>query len=279
MMMRDGDRVSRYNRVFVPDRVAHMRWQRTHPKRQYLVPYVEVVVDATGASYEDTRATVDGVLAGSLHDLQVTLVGPWSTLAEDRRSPQYSPNLDLLLVHGLYRHDGRVRYVERLPESAAPTPYRLTCPPGWVPGPDSLRRMVALAADQGYGLISVALDETDVVVTARLEHTGAYARARLVAAPGEPLDDAVEDVAGTYWVDGATWGWLPAAEAPEPKAQQPARPAPSGKPGQEVVRLREENARLERRIAQLTDELERVRLSASRPRRRRLPFPRRPERR
>lgn len=271
MMMRDGDNVSRYNRVFVPDRVAHMRWQRTHPRRQWLVPYLEVVVHAEGASYEDTRATVDGVLASTLHDLRVTLVGPWSSLTEDRRTPQHSPNIDLLLVHGLYRNDGRVRYVEEVGPSAAPTPYRLICPPGWVPGPETLRKLVAFASEHGHGLVNVALDETDVVVAARLEHTGAFARARIVAEPGEDLDDVVDDVAGTYWVDGAGWGFLPASEAPEPRlsGNGHATPCPQEAAArQEVVRLRAENERLARRVAQLTDELARLRQARASARRR-----------
>ncbi|MCG5217589.1 glycosyltransferase family 2 protein [Streptosporangium soli] len=264
MMMREGDRVSRYNRVFVTDRVAHMRWVRTHPRRQWLVPYLEVVVDAVGATYEDTKATVDGILASTLYDLRVTIVGPWDTLTEDRRKPQDSPNIDLLLVHGLYRNDGRVRYLERSPRSAAPAPYRLVCPPGWVPRPETLRKLVALAAEHGYGLINVALAETDEVLTARLEHTGAYARARLVATPGESVEDAVEDVAGTYWVDGATWGFLPAADAPEPKLSGSAN-------NEETTKLKAETERLELRVAQLTEEVERLRAEkASQPRRRSL---------
>ncbi|MDF5757476.1 glycosyltransferase family 2 protein [Spongiactinospora sp. TRM90649] len=257
MMMREGEAVSRYNRVFVPDRVPHMRWQRTHPRRQYLVPYLDVVVEAAGADYEDVRATVDGVLASDLPDLRVTLVGPWESLAEDRRSPQHSANLDLLLVSGLYRNDGRVRYVELAPRTAAPVPYRLVCPPGWVPGRETLRRLVALAAEHGYGLVSVALDETDTVLSARLEHTGAFARARLLAAPGETIDDVVEQIAGTYWLDGATWGFLPAADAPALRL--------TGADRAEATRLKAANQRLELRVAQLTEEVDRLRSETTSP--------------
>ncbi|PZG30551.1 glycosyl transferase [Spongiactinospora gelatinilytica] len=269
MMMRDREQVTRYNAVFVPDLVPHMRWQRTHPRRQYMVPYLDVAVEAAGATYEDIRATVDGVLASDLPDVRVTLAGPWGALAEDRRAPQHSPNLDLLLIHGLYRNEPRVRFVDRTPRSAAPVPYRLLCPPGWVPRPNVLRRLLAHAAEHGYGLVSIALDETDVVVTARLEHTGAFARARLLAGPGEALDDVVEEVAGTYWLDGATWGFQPATDAKEPK------PDTSGAgPGRaEAGRLKTENERLALRVAQLTEELDRLRAeraSSSHVRRRRL---------
>ncbi|WP_250562433.1 glycosyltransferase [Sphaerisporangium fuscum] len=250
MMMRDGEQVRRYNQVFVPDHIPHMRWLRTHPRRQWLVPYVEVVVEAAGASYEDVRATVDGFLAGSLNDIQVTLAGPWDSLREDRRNPLDSPQLDLLLVRGLYRGDPRVRYVEEVPATAAPVPYRMLCPAGWVPGPETLRRLVDEAAGHGHGLVSVALDETDEVIAARLEHTGAFARAALVREEGEPLDAAVHEVHGTHWLDGRTFGFLPAAEAEPPKRGKIEDPALK----REVTRLRAENARLAEQVAALTRE-------------------------
>ncbi|GAA3791129.1 hypothetical protein GCM10022226_07630 [Sphaerisporangium flaviroseum] len=250
MMMRDGEQVRRYNHVFVPDHVPHMRWLRTHPRRQWLVPYVEVVVEAEGASYEDTRATVDGFLASSLNDIQITLVGPWGSVQEDRRNPLDSPLLDLLLVRGLYRNEPRVRYAERVPATAAPSPFRMLCPPGWVPGPETLRRVVDRAVEHGHGLINVALDEADEVVTARLEHTGAFARAALVRAEGEDLDAAVHDVYGTHWLDGRSLGFLVAAEAEPPKRGKSEDPALK----REVARLRAENARLTDRLAALTSE-------------------------
>ncbi|MFC4591643.1 glycosyltransferase family 2 protein [Sphaerisporangium corydalis] len=250
MMMRDGEQVLRYNRAFVPDHIPHMRWLRTHPRRQWLVPYVEVVVDAGDASYEDIRATVDGVLASSLNDIQVTLVGPWDTVTEDRRNPLDSPRLDLLLARGLYRAEPRVRFARSVPATAAPSPYRLRCPAGWVPGPETLRRLVERAAKDGHGLVSVALDEADDVVTARLEHTGAFARAALVRGPDESLDAAVHDVHGTHWLDGRTLGFLPAADAEPPKRGKSEDPAMA----REVARLREENARLTARLAALEAE-------------------------
>jgi GT2 family glycosyltransferase len=247
MMMRDGEQVRRYNSVFVPDHVPHMRSLRTHPRRQWLVPYVEVVVEAEGASYEDTRATVDGFLASSLNDIEITLVGPWSSVQEDRRNPLDSPLLDLVLVRGLYRNEPRVRYAEQVPATAAPSPYRMLCPSGWVPAPETLRRLVEQAAEQGFGLVSVALDEADEVIAARLEHTGAFARAALVRAEGEPLDAAVHEVYGTYWLDGGTLGFLPAGEA------EPQKRGKSGDPAlmREVTRLRAENARLTDQLADL----------------------------
>ncbi|GII62971.1 hypothetical protein Skr01_30560 [Sphaerisporangium krabiense] len=252
MMMRDGEQVRRYNDAFVPDHIPVMRWRRTHPRRQWLVPYVEVVIDVSSAPYEDVRATVDGFLASSLGDLRITLVAPWGSVREERRDPLASPHLDLLLVRGLYRAEPRVRLAEHVPGSAAPVPYRLLCPAGWVPGPETVLRLVEEAAEHGCGLVSVALDETDEVIAARLEHTGAFARAALVVAPGEPLDSAVDDVAGTRWADGATLGFLPAAEAEPPKRRKAEDPALR----REVARLKAENARLAEELAARAEEPE-----------------------
>ncbi|MDH2426640.1 glycosyltransferase family 2 protein [Sphaerisporangium sp. TRM90804] len=250
MMMRDKERVKRYNHAFVPGHIPHMRWLRTHPGRQWLVPYAEVVVEAGGASYESVRATVDGFLAGTLNDIQITLVGAWDAVREDRRNPLDSSRLDLLLLRGLYRGEHRVRWAEELAGTPSPAPYRLLCPPGWVPGPESLRRLVELAAERGFGLVSVALDETeDEVVAARLEHTASFARAAFVQAPGESRDAAVDDVAGTHWVDGRTYGFLPERDAEPPRRGRAGDPALR----QEIVRLREENARLTERLAALGD--------------------------
>ncbi|MFC6080368.1 glycosyltransferase family 2 protein [Sphaerisporangium aureirubrum] len=246
MMMRDKDRIRRYNHAYVPGLVPYMRWQRTHPRRQWQVPYAEVVVEAAGASYEDVRATADGVLAGTLNDVVVTLAGPWDAAREDRRNPLDSTHLDLLLLRGLYRGEPRVRFVTSVPATAAPVPYRLTCPPGWVPGAETLRRLVEHASKHGHGLVSVALDEgEDAVLAARLEHTGAFARAALVREPGEPLDVAVHDVSGTHWMDGASLGFLPAAMAEPAKRGRTDDPALT----RELTRLREENARLTETLA------------------------------
>ncbi|GGL03427.1 hypothetical protein Sme01_65380 [Sphaerisporangium melleum] len=248
MMMRDGDQVRRYNQVFVPDHIPVMRWRRTHPRRQWLVPYVDVVVEAAGASYDDLRATVDGLLASTLNDIRITLVGPWESVREDRRNPLDSPLLDLLMVRGLYRGEPRVRFAESVPETVAPVPYRLLCPAGWVPGPETLRRLVRQAVERGDGLVSVALDEADEVIAARLERTAAFARAALVRAEGESLDAAVDDVAGTRWVDGASLGFLAAADAEPPERGKTDDPALT----REIARLRAENARLADRLAALT---------------------------
>nr|WP_062335778.1 glycosyltransferase [Herbidospora sakaeratensis] len=202
VMLREKE-VHRHNWTLFADRIPDLRWLRTHPRRVYTVPYVEVVVAAT--TYEETRGTVDNALAGTIHDLAVTIEGPWRDLPAGRRASLDEPLLDLRLLGNLYAGEPRVNRVVK-------APYRLTLPAGWALGADSVARLVKLAETEGYGLLCAALAEThDGVATARLEKTAAYNRARLF--PGEDPDDVVDELFGAHWVDGAEFGIVPLAEA------------------------------------------------------------------
>ncbi|MEU9831065.1 glycosyltransferase [Streptosporangium sp. NPDC048047] len=279
MRMRGKAPIDRVSHAFVADRIPSYRWLRSHPARQWKVPYLEVVVEAGGrAGYDEVRATVDAVLAGTLPDVEVTVVGPWDRVAAEGRAPLRNPDLEKALVRGHYAHEGRVRFALAAPgaarvtvpyrEEAAPrrgeavpypgegewepgsvtaVPYRLRLPAGWTPDEDTLARLLDLAVEGEYGLVSVLLAEeagtagetageteetgdagnTDGagtagtaagagntggagaagLVTARLERTAAFARAAIVADDGEDLDDAVDDVYGVIWVDGETYGF------------------------------------------------------------------------
>ncbi len=228
-VMRREQEVKRHNWVFLANRVPSYRWLRKHPARQWEVPFVEVVVTVGDASYEQVRATVDGFLLGSVADVRVAVVGPWSAIPGGRRSPLDDPAVDLRLIRELYAHDGRVALVESVAETPFPTPFRFVCPPGWVPRPDCLHRLVRLANEEGYGLLSLALVENGGgggVVAARLERTAAFNRARLLRPghrPGdlrdfgglgdlEGLEGAVDATFGTQWLDGRTWGLLAMGE-------------------------------------------------------------------
>lgn len=230
MMQRDGDRVRRFNQAHIPDRIPLQRWQRTHPRRTWMVPLLEVVVDASLATYEDTRATVDGFLASELHDLAAVLLIPEEPPSLDRRDPLTGAGTEAALLRALYRHESRVRFGGR-----TRAPYRLLCPAGWVPADDTLGGLLNLADETGQGLISVLLDEGDDVVTARFERRAAFARARWVRHVGEELDDVVEALWGTCWADGAAHGFRPAAQAPRPR---------TGTGGTELAALRAEVAAL-----------------------------------
>ncbi|GAA2785103.1 hypothetical protein GCM10020219_065740 [Nonomuraea dietziae] len=91
MRMRDKAPIDRVSHATVADRVPAYRWLRSHPGRQWKVPLVEAVVHADEGGYEDVRATVDALLAGTVPDVSVTLVGPWEGLERDRRAPLRGP--------------------------------------------------------------------------------------------------------------------------------------------------------------------------------------------
>ena len=216
-MIRQRGDGARFRDPFIANRIPLLRDRRKAPGRQWLVPYIDVVVAAEGASHEDVQATVDGVLASSLPDIRVSLVGPWSSLTDERRPLLDDPRLDLNLLRWRYGPDGRVRLVETIPETAAPVPFRFFCPAGWVPTAAALHKLVKLSDEHYYGLISLALpDQTSDRAAARLERTACFSRAALLRVPGENIDDLVDDLFGSYWLDGTEWALIPAADVPPP---------------------------------------------------------------
>lgn len=246
MMLREKE-VHRHNWSFLGDLIPDLRWLRSHPRRQWRVPYVHVVTAADG--YERTRATVDSALAGTVADTAVTLVGPWDSLTGERRANLDDPLLDLRLLHNLYAHEPRVTFAAAPPASVAPAPFLLHVPAGWALSADTLARLVRLADDSMLGLVCAALAETaDGVVTARLERTAAFSRAALFDGPA---DDLVDELFGAMWVSGSEYGFAVAEEA-EPPAGDPAKwRALAAKRAGEVKALRAEVARLSAEVERL----------------------------
>ncbi|MFD0478501.1 hypothetical protein ACFQ0B_67680 [Nonomuraea thailandensis] len=257
MRMRDQQRIDRVSHAFVADRIPAYQWLRTHPARRWKVPNVTAVLDGT-AGYEAVRAGVDALLASTVTDLSVVLVGPWDTLDRDRRAPLQDPKLDLVLVHGHYEHESRVLLATE--EEVHPSvPFVLRLPAGWVPGEDSLARLLALARAEGLGLIQVLLAEAPGgTVTARLERASALARARLVARPGEPLDDAVDDVSGVRWVVGEEYGF---SDEPQEIAGRRAAYRARIQAEAQAARLAGEAERLRAQVAKWREEAARWRRS------------------
>ncbi|MBB2909911.1 glycosyltransferase involved in cell wall biosynthesis [Streptosporangium becharense] len=296
MRMRDKASIDRVSHAFVADRIPSYRWLRSHPARQWKVPYVEVVVEppaggaggpaaadadgrtaaggtppagdpggrTAGYAYDEVRATVDAVLAGTVPDVVVTLTGPWDRVGAEGRAPLDDPDLDLVLVRGHYAHEPRVRFVPGEAPPAGAVPYRLRLPVGWVPGEDTLARLLDLAGDEEYGLVCVLLSEgggdaVPGVVAARLERTAAFARAAIVREEGEDLDDAVENTFGVIWVDGESHGFT--REARPPAGRRSAYRA-RAEAEAEVARLTKEAERLRGQVARWREEAGRWRRSA-----------------
>ncbi|WP_084960855.1 glycosyltransferase [Thermoactinospora rubra] len=266
--MRDYPALKRHNDPYVADRVPYRRYLRTDPGRQWLVPYVEAVVHAAG--YEDVRATVDSLLASSVPDLRVTVVGPWGSLGRERRSPLRDPDLDLRLVRAAFEHDPRVRLAapdEPLPGEALPgkaggagtvgtvgavAPFVLRCPAGWTAGADTVARLVERLEETDGGVLCAVLEETrEGVMTARLERTAALSRARHLAQPDEHVDDVVHELFGVEWVDGPGYGFARRPKVYPPRRRRQPEPTPQDK---ELARLRKRNAALQAEVARLRRE-------------------------
>jgi GT2 family glycosyltransferase len=214
--MRRREEVNRHNEPYLSQRLPLSREWRRCPGRQWLVPFVDVVVDAGAparCSYEEVRATVEAALASVLPDVGVTLVGPWSELGDERRAPLDDPLLDLRLTRDAFAHDGRVTLVEDVPETSAPAPFRFTCPPGWAPTAEAFQRLAELAASEDFGVILLAIPEGSDLMVARFERTAALARALAVRDDGEDLDDVIDELYGSHWIDGTEWALVPAGDA------------------------------------------------------------------
>nr|BFE87123.1 hypothetical protein GCM10020093_097240 [Planobispora longispora] len=89
MRMRDKAPIDRVSHAFVADRIPAYRWLRSHPNRHWKVPCLEVIVEAGRGrrpGYDEVRATVDAVLAGTVPDLAVTVIGPWDEIRGEPRT-------------------------------------------------------------------------------------------------------------------------------------------------------------------------------------------------
>ena len=171
-------------------------------------------------------AVVDAVLASSVPDLVVTLLGPWSALTDERVAVLDDPHLDARLVHASYVSEPRVRLRESLEDGRGPAMLRLTLSSAaWAPERQAVNRMVRELEWTHHGLRTALQPDG---ATARLERTAAVQRARRVAGPGEDLDDVVDALFGTWWVDGPEVGFAPARDVVVPRL--PGRSGPARDP-------------------------------------------------
>jgi glycosyltransferase involved in cell wall biosynthesis len=233
-LMQQHDDVRRYNRPFVTDRIPTVRHWRTKG-RSYTVPWVEVVVDASAATFEQVRHSVAGALTGSASDVVVLVTGPWHRLSDDRHDVLVDPARDLRMLQAEYAGEARVRFVEEAPESAFPAPYRLRLPAGWSPGRDSVRRLAVEMARRDRGLVSLLMPDGAV---ARLERTSAFHRAVRLGGPADDVDDVVDEVSGTWWFEAVEEGFtLHAGHDNDPASSpDPAPVGPAGAPRRGAAR-------------------------------------------
>lgn len=203
------DQVNAYNDAFHADRSAVLHGKR-RAGRSYAVAYLEVVLDTRGHEAADVLATVDAVLASTLHDLVVTLLGDWSALTGERTSVLDDPGLPARVVAETYAGEPRVRLLERLRPERPDAPFRLTLPGvTWAPRRASLERLLLHLEHTHDGLRLLRLRDGS---TARIERTAAYSRAGRLAGPGEDLDAVVEQLAGVGTLEGPEVGFGPSTK-------------------------------------------------------------------
>ncbi|WP_228636722.1 glycosyltransferase [Microtetraspora sp. AC03309] len=220
---RDRGATVRAVEPYLAHRVPLRRDLRKERGRRWRVPYVEVVLRVAEAGERKTRAAVNAALDGTLPDVAVTLVAPWSALPTGRHSVLEAPGFELRMIREGFHDDPRVRLAEDVTPSAAPVPFRYSGPVDVPPAPATLERMVKALLDERLGLLVVDFPDGR---TATLERTEAVGRARLLAAPGEPLADVIHQTHGVrHSPAGDFW--------PSPAGRPAVTPAPSQAPSGE----------------------------------------------
>jgi hypothetical protein len=218
-VLRRADQVNRYNDPYLADLVPTMRPKRNRRGRTYQVPYLEAVLTAGPA--DETIKVVDSLLDGDVPDLRVTVVGPWSSVHDDRVQPVEDPVLETRLVHRSFVHAPRVRLVEAV-DGPSDAEFVLTLPDVTLA---PLRgALPALLDDLERTHHGARLLTYDSGAVARLERTSALARVARVADDADDRDALLEQSFGTKPYAATAIGWVPAAEREVERFTLPARP-------------------------------------------------------
>jgi GT2 family glycosyltransferase len=204
-MTRRRDETIRYMSAFRNDRVADSRYRRHSPGRQFTVPRLRVSVDVAAATFEQARATLDGVLANVDVDLVCTCTGPWDSLEGAYRSPLDEPMRELRMIAAEFRGDARV-HLSTAPAAPYPSPYTLDVPAGWVPTAGSIAALLAFMETKALGRMSILMPDGSRAV---LERAAAAARVDRLLREGEDRDDLMDRLYGTWWSEGLDVGFRP----------------------------------------------------------------------
>jgi glycosyltransferase involved in cell wall biosynthesis len=198
-IMQREDEVNRFNAPFLTDRISQLRWRRNRPGRTYSVPFLEVVLDVVGQTYEAVRGTIDSVLGSSLSDLRCILVGPWSSVSERSRRPIDATNRDVRMLAAAYGGDGRVQFAETKPLDSFPAAFRMELPAGWQVAPTSIDSVLREMEREQHGVRRILLADGE---TATIIRTAAARRAARVACHEEDPIDVLDAVYGSWWSAG-----------------------------------------------------------------------------
>ncbi|WP_051393332.1 glycosyltransferase [Glycomyces arizonensis] len=163
-----GDLAKRYRKPHIANRVPELDVKRPRARRGWDTPLAEVFVDAGPGA----EACVDKVLAGTVPDVRVTLLGEWPRPLPERGAPLDDPDLEARLLAEAFRGEPRVRLASGVADDPA-VPYRIWLPAKAKPRADAVESLIAHANEARLGRLEVALPEG----TARLVRTAAAARA------------------------------------------------------------------------------------------------------
>ena len=158
-------------------------WRQTHA-----LSTIHVLVDCATAP-EAAELTLDGVLSGEYRDVAVGVVGAPPGVTRST--------------------DPRVSYVDVVPATSTPVPFRLEIPAGCVLKSFSIRRMLNRMRESQLGLYQALVEPTTEgasrTLAIRLLRTAAIERSRLVGG-GDNLDDTIDELFGSTWVDARRFG-------------------------------------------------------------------------
>lgn len=204
-----GREVAHFNDVHFAQKMPIPRYRRSASNRQWEVPYVTAVVKVDAETAEVARRCVDMLLNQTETDLEVVLVGPWSTLETGRRRVLADPDLELHLLQEWYRCEGRVRMVEDAPDDVFPSPYRLDVPATVGIGSRGVEKIMRAVYGEDLGRVSYfapADSRTDEAV--RVTSSAAFARAQRYVGPAVTETEALEAAWGVEWRSNAGLGFV-----------------------------------------------------------------------
>jgi glycosyltransferase involved in cell wall biosynthesis len=166
-----GELAKGYRRPRIANRVPELDPKRPRAARGWETPLADVVIDARQAPPE-LESNVDAILAGTVPDVRVTLLGDWPEPHDGRHRMLDDPEIEARLLLESFRGEPRVRFAASF-EPDPKVPYAIRLPAAARPGPGTVASLVAYANGHRLGLLEVAAPEGVI----RLERTAAAARA------------------------------------------------------------------------------------------------------
>lgn len=193
---------ARTDTAALTDRIPLLPERRPDWRQSHAVPTLHVVVDCATAP-DAAAATIDGVLDGEFRDLSISVVG-WTGAT----APSDDPRLAL----------------HAAAQPSFPIPFRLELPAGCVLAPYSVRRMLNRMRESQLGLYQALVEpNTDVAarsLAVRLMRSSAIERFRWLNVD-DGVDDAIDEMFGSTWVDGQRFGLRHYADADRTAVHDP----------------------------------------------------------